>query len=410
MANSPERGNKGANLPPIKREGNGAPGGGGKTKGKKMILPDGLNELAAPGGSFEQVGRRHFKEIFMETSTGDVMIMLDMNGNVRQYDALDLKGGAKQGDSRNHGPCLRIHSSICDTHFPGFLRQLRMKFKVLPLLVEDKSPYLGTRKDGNKRSSFFMNKLLNSFALWKGNLNPNNVPVVPPRGDMGHFVCNTTKMWLKKNGLKRIADQIEANSFSTDRYTRIVEAPYVGGASTVIGKTCGMIETAKLGSHQIRDHCRVAERYACDEPAERMIELIRFVYYGEVDFFMMVPSTAEARHNLFENILGLLFLSSKLSIDDLFHICLRWIPAKCRAVCGDVALAETFFRVGYYINLGNHGNQMPSAQSSLDQCKLPGAPPADGLEVPFFRPYGNDSDSCSGEIGGHGFGRTHGQS
>ena len=47
-------------------------------------------------------------------------------------------------------------------------------------------------------------------------------------------------------------------------------------------------------------------------------------YLGRVDYFKMVPQDNAGKRQLLDNMLAMLFLASKFSVDDLFNSLMRW--------------------------------------------------------------------------------------
>ncbi|CAD7958496.1 unnamed protein product [Amoebophrya sp. A120] len=189
------------------------------------------------------------------------------------------------------GPLLRCHT-VALGRVPGFLSQLRTKLKPLPLYIE-KQP-----------------------------LNTMN--------------------WLKRKGLKRIAEQIQFASFAEDRYTEGTDVVTKGGwttCDTMSGTRCGF---------QRKDPLRLAERYELSEDVERAVELLRFVYLDQIEFMSMKPDTEEAKKKLLNQMVDMLFLANRFAVDQLFARLMRWFPAHCRAVCGDAAFCDAYYKIQYY--------------------------------------------------------------
>mmetsp|Transcript_9869 Transcript_9869/g.24393 ORF Transcript_9869/g.24393 Transcript_9869/m.24393 type:complete len:647 (+) Transcript_9869:534-2474(+) len=189
------------------------------------------------------------------------------------------------------GPLLRCHS-VALGRVPGFLSQLRAKLRPLPLYIE-KQP-------------------LNTMA------------------------------WLKKRGHRRIAEQIQFASFAEDRYTGGTDVVLKGGWST-----CDPMSGTKCG-FQRKDPLRLAERYELSEDVERAVELLRFVYLDQIEFMSMKPDTEEAKGRLLSQMVDMLFLANRFAVDQLFARLMRWFPTHCRAVCGDRAFCDAYYKIQYY--------------------------------------------------------------
>ena len=76
-----------------------------------------------------------------------------------------------------------------------------------------------------------------------------------------------------------------------------------------------------------------------------MIELVRYLYYGEVAFLEMVPVDIDAKKVLLDNMLQMLFMASFLALDELFARLMRWFPTQCRSRCGEKAFVESYYRI-----------------------------------------------------------------
>jgi len=61
--------------------------------------------------------------------------------------------------------------------------------------------------------------------------------------------------------------------------------PALGGFTTAT-KMSGT-----TGAFQRKDPLRLAERYEVNENAERIAELMRFIYLGRIDYLKMIPQS-----------------------------------------------------------------------------------------------------------------------
>ncbi|CAD7929706.1 unnamed protein product [Amoebophrya sp. A25] len=191
-----------------------------------------------------------------------------------------------------NGPLFRTHSHIL-SRVPGFLEQVRA-LKPMPLYV-----------DRGGRMSI--------------------------------------RDWMIKKRMPRALEDVKFQSFTEDRYIQPEHVPYENGYSTAHE------QFNKIGALQRRDHLRLAEKYEIIEQGDRVVELLRYVYLGRVDYLWMEPHGAEAKKQLMENMIAMLFCAAKFALDDLFYVLMKWFPLKCRQVCGDDNFTESFYKIEYYL-------------------------------------------------------------
>ncbi|CAD7941740.1 unnamed protein product [Amoebophrya sp. A120] len=149
--------------------------------------------------------------------------------------------------------------------------------------------------------------------------------------------------WMTKRKMNRLKADLEFTSFSDDRSTEPQHVPYEMGYSTAHPLF------GKMGALQRRDPLRLAERYEMVEHGERVVEILRYVYLGRIDYLWMEPQGAEAKKTLMENMLAMLFCAAKFAMDDLFYVLIKWFPLKCQVVCGDDNFTESFYKIEYYL-------------------------------------------------------------
>ena len=74
-----------------------------------------------------------------------------------------------------------------------------------------------------------------------------------------------------------------------------------------------------------RDPFFLAERYTVDCDCERMAELLRFVYQGEMSFFDLRPKSDTEREVLVHKMLHMCIDAEKYSVDALYEKLLVWL-------------------------------------------------------------------------------------
>ena len=107
-----------------------------------------------------------------------------------------------------------------------------------------------------------------------------------------------------------------------------------------------------IGSIRRADPFRLAERYGISEDCEHMVELLRFMYQGEVSYFKkdyldtLAPKLKSA---IWSHVRDMLMLAEKYAVDKLFKRCLDWFTEKCLYECGDTAFCESFYQLEHHI-------------------------------------------------------------
>lgn len=159
-----------------------------------------------------------------------------------------------------------------------------------------------------------------------------------------------TKDFFKENGYTRLMEDLTAIQFSQPIERSALmgpaakikggergEDPHKPGFSTkhfLGGETCAV---------KRRDPFFLAERYTVDCDCERMAELLRFVYQGEMSFFDLRPKSDTEREVLVHKMLHMCIDAEKYSVDALYEKLLVWLGKDAYSVVGERYFADAFY-------------------------------------------------------------------
>lgn len=102
------------------------------------------------------------------------------------------------------------------------------------------------------------------------------------------------------------------------------------------------------GAVQRRDQFFLAERYELDIDCERLCELLRFMYQGEMSYFKRTPNSDAQRDELTKKMLELTYDAEKYSVDKLFAQLLDWFGNKCYDIVGEANFANAFYSLQHF--------------------------------------------------------------
>jgi len=92
----------------------------------------------------------------------------------------------------------------------------------------------------------------------------------------------------------------------------------------------------------------LAERYKVDCDCERMAELLRFVYQGQMSFFDRRPEMDRDREQLTQKMLHMCVDAERYSVDRLYEKLLHWFGNECYKVVGEKCFADAFYHLQHF--------------------------------------------------------------
>lgn len=106
--------------------------------------------------------------------------------------------------------------------------------------------------------------------------------------------------------------------------------------------------SGETGAVQRRDQFFLAERYELDIDCERLCELLRFMYQGEMSYFSRTPNSDAQRDELTKKMLEITYDAEKYSVDKLFTQLLDWFGNKCYDIVGETNFANAFYHLQHF--------------------------------------------------------------
>jgi len=201
------------------------------------------------------------------------------------------------------GPLFRCHSSILQ-QAGGFIGKIRQFGKVLPREVD--SYEVPAPKDYFKEHGYF--HLL---------------------GDLQAIQFSQP---IERSALGDPLQKLK-NQNADPKKPGYTTAHFIGGTTTAIKRA---------------DPFFLAERYKVECDCERMAELLRFVYQGQMSFFDVRPETDRDREVLTQNMLCMCVDAEKYSIDRLYTKILYWFGNECYDIIGERCFADAFYHLQHF--------------------------------------------------------------
>uniref|UniRef100_A0A6U6K3U5 Uncharacterized protein n=1 Tax=Zooxanthella nutricula TaxID=1333877 RepID=A0A6U6K3U5_9DINO len=175
---------------------------------------------------------------------------------------------------------------------------------------------------------------------------------VLPR-EVDSYEVPAPKEYFKEHGYMHLMADLQAIQFSqpiersalTDpmkKLTQQPDDPNKPGYTTahfIGGTTCAMKRL---------DPFFLAERYKVECDCERMAELLRFVYQGQMSFFDQRPETDRERGILTDKMLHMAFDAERYSVDRLYEKLLHWFGHECYPIIGEKCFAESFYHLQHF--------------------------------------------------------------
>jgi len=103
------------------------------------------------------------------------------------------------------------------------------------------------------------------------------------------------------------------------------------------------------GAVRCRDPFMLAERYKLDCDCERMAELLRFIYQGQMSFFALESRDENERETLTGKMLKICMDAEKYSVDALYEQLLGWFGRDCFTVVGEKNFADAFYHLENFV-------------------------------------------------------------
>jgi len=160
-------------------------------------------------------------------------------------------------------------------------------------------------------------------------------------------VCDEIK---KDPKLMRLKKDTEFSAFSLDTEKSCLASGYKHPAAKIRkpGYTTATNLSGTLCSYKNRDVFALAERYEVQEKMEHMIELLRYVYQGEIVYFYITPKNKFEQAELKDHIVEITFLADKYCIDSLLTECLEWFRDHAQRILGEDNLTDAYYRMEYH--------------------------------------------------------------
>lgn len=198
------------------------------------------------------------------------------------------------------GPLLRCHTHIL-AKVPGFLGKVRIFGKALSRTVEDDGP-------------------------------------------------STSKDFFKANGLTRLLEDASFVQFSQPlNYSALASGVGEQHADPLMpGYSTRTLLSGHIGAVRRIDQFYLAERYEVNCNAERMCELLRYIYQGYTSYFDIRPRNDAERADLNFKMLEICKDAERFSVDGLFELCLQWFGKKCLEIVGEKNFADAFYKLQHY--------------------------------------------------------------
>lgn len=154
-----------------------------------------------------------------------------------------------------------------------------------------------------------------------------------------------TKEYFKENRLSKLQEDANFTQFAQ---------PFVKGVkdskvdTLMPGYSTRTLLSGDTSAVQRRDQFFLAERYELDIDCERLCELLRFMYQGEMSYFDVNPTTDSQRDELTDKMLEIMYDAERYSVDKLFMMLLDWFGNKCYDIVGEVNFANAFYNLQHF--------------------------------------------------------------
>jgi len=251
----------------------------------------------ALGSEWKEGAKKLYREIFQETSTGDFGIQIA------------------------DGPLFRCHTHIL-AKAGGFLGKVRQFGKPLPREVDMDtipSPKVYFRTHGYEvlledLASIHFSQPLEKSAIAQAD--GGQAELFPAPGAIAMALLN------KKKAIPLDPDK---PGFTT--------AHFIGGTTTAVRRFNPFF---------------LAERYKVECDCERMAELLRFIYSGDMSFFTARPSSDKERESLMHKMLHICVDSERYSVDRLYTKLLSWFGHEAYHIAGERCFADAFYHLQHF--------------------------------------------------------------
>lgn len=158
------------------------------------------------------------------------------------------------------------------------------------------------------------------------------------------------KDYFKQHGLDRLLADLKSIQFSqpvaafgaTGADGKKLADPLKPGFTTAhfIGGATGSVTRC--------DPFFLAECYEIPCDCERMVELLRFVYRGDMAFFHDAPINDKDRKLLTSKMLHMCFDAEMYSVDNLYQELLKWFGSKAFSIIGQTNFADAFYHLQHF--------------------------------------------------------------
>lgn len=171
--------------------------------------------------------------------------------------------------------------------------------------------------------------------------------------DQNHL-CST-KAYFKARGYDRLLDDLSCVAFSQPLKQSTLQDSVCVMKSQAHredplkpGYTTAHFVGGETGAVKRFNPFFLAERYEVDCDCERMAELLRFCYQGEMSFFQDKPVTDQDRKALTNKMLAITFDAEKYSVDALYDRLLNWFGLECFIQVGERNFCDAFYHLQHF--------------------------------------------------------------
>lgn len=154
--------------------------------------------------------------------------------------------------------------------------------------------------------------------------------------------------YFKAHGLERLLPDLKSIQFSQPVDQSSMSSGRKGQDPLKPGFTTAHFIGGITGAVKRADPFFLAECYEVPCDCERMVELLRFVYCGQMSFFNDHPASDKERRILTDKMLHICFDAEMYSVDILYQQLLEWFGSKAHRLIGQTNFADAFYHLQHF--------------------------------------------------------------